>query len=180
MGRCAAALWTELKQKAFFKLTISGTDARLVGQLAKIFNSLYFLPPWLETSMKSLSLAAVAIAVAMTAPVMAGDPVAGKQKAVGCVACHGNETFSGIFFTLQLAGRDADKLLIKSNKYKSGKILHPVMNMATALYSEKDLEDISAYYQSLGKPALSLPFIQIKGDEEEVPAGAASGMGTVK
>ena len=96
----------------------------------------------------------------------AGDPVTGKQKATGCVTCHGNETFSGIFFTLQLAGRNADKLQVKSNKYKTGKILHPVMNMATAFYSEKDLEDISAYYQSLGKPALQLPFIEIKGDEE--------------
>jgi cytochrome c553 len=76
-------------------------------------------------------------------------------------------------FPLQLAGRNADKLLIKSNKYKTGKILHPVMNLATAFYTEKDLEDISAYYQSLGKPALNLPYVQIKGDDEAAPAGAA-------
>jgi len=94
-----------------------------------------------------------------------GDPVAGKQKATGCVACHGNETFGGIFFTLQLAGRDPDKLLVKSNKYKTGKILHPVMNMATVLYSEQDLADISAYYHSLGKPAFQMPYVQIQGDE---------------
>lgn len=130
--------------------------------------------------MKSLSIALTSIALAVSMPVLAGDPAAGKQKAVGCVACHGNETFSGIFFTLQLAGRDADKLLIKSNKYKTGKILHPVMNMATAFYSEKDLEDVSAYYQSLGKPALSLPFIQIKGDEEAAPTNGTAPAGTAK
>lgn len=130
--------------------------------------------------MKSVSIALTSILFAISMPVLAGDPAVGKQKAVGCVACHGNETFSGIFFTLQLAGRDADKLLIKSNKYKTGKILHPVMNMATAFYSEKDLEDISAYYQSLGKPALSLPFIQIKGDEEVATTNVASPAGTAK
>jgi len=116
--------------------------------------------------MKPLVTALSLACLVATLPAIAGDPVVGKQKAVGCVTCHGNDSFSGIFFTLQLAGRNADKLLIKSNKYKSGKIIHPVMNMATAFYSEKDLEDISAYYQSLGKPALSLPFIQIKGDDE--------------
>lgn len=125
--------------------------------------------------MKNLATVLTALALAVSLPAAAGgDPVAGKQKAVGCIACHGNETFSGVFFTLQLAGRDADKLLVKSNKYKTGKIIHPVMNMATAFYSEKDLEDISAYYHSLGKPALSLPFIQIQGDEEtKTPAAAA-------
>lgn len=123
--------------------------------------------------MKSLTLILSALLASLSQPVLAGDAVAGKQKAVGCVACHGNETFSGIFFTLQLAGRDADKLLIKSNKYKTGKILHPMMNIATAFYTEKDLEDISAYYQSLGKPALNLPFMQIKGDDEAAPAAMA-------
>jgi cytochrome c553 len=130
--------------------------------------------------MKSLPIALTAVAIAVSMPVLAGDPVAGKQKAAPCVACHGNETFSGIFFTLQLAGRDADKLLIKSNKYKTGKILHPIMNMATAFSSEKDLEDISAYYHSLGKPALNVPFLQIKGDDEAAPDGATSPSGLAK
>ncbi len=125
--------------------------------------------------MKSLIIALSVIATALALPAHAGDAVAGKQKAIGCVACHGNETFSGVFFTLQLAGRNADKLLIKSNKYKTGKILHPMMNLATAFHSEKDLEDISAYYQSLGKPALNLPFIQIQGDEENPSAAAPAG-----
>jgi len=124
--------------------------------------------------MKPLNLALVTFLSILSVPALAtGDVVAGKQKAAGCVACHGNDTFGGIFFTLQLAGRNADKLLIKSNKYKTGKILHPIMNLATAFYTEKDLEDISAYYQSLGKPALNLPYVQIKGDDEPAPAAAS-------
>lgn len=113
-----------------------------------------------------LSLALISTAVLSASVHAAGDPVAGKEKATACMTCHGNESFGGIFYTLQLAGRDADKLTVKTNKYKSGKILHPMMNLAVAFFSEKEIEDISAYYQSLGKPAFVPPFLQIKGDDD--------------
>jgi cytochrome c553 len=96
----------------------------------------------------------------------AGDPVAGKQKATACIVCHGSETTGGLFFTLQLAGRDADKLTVKTNKYKTGKIFHPMMNLATAFFTEKEIEDISAYYKTLGKPAFVSPLFKIQGDDE--------------
>lgn len=129
---------------------------------------------------KSLILPLMTTAL-IAAHAQAGDPEAGKQKAAACAVCHGNESFGGIFYTLQLAGRDADKLAIKTNKYKSGKILHPVMNLATAFFTEKEIEDISAYYKSLGKPALTLPFIRIKGDDdvETTMEPPASAVGTV-
>lgn len=116
--------------------------------------------------MKKTALISLMTAALLATAAQASDPVAGKQKATTCMACHGNESFGGIFYTLQLAGRDADKLTIKTNKYKTGKILHPMMNLATAFYTEKDIEDISAYYNSLGKPAFNLPFVKIKGDED--------------
>jgi mono/diheme cytochrome c family protein len=51
-------------------------------------------------AMKFLKPALVTILATLTLPALAGgDPVAGKQKAVGCVACHGNDTFGGIFFS---------------------------------------------------------------------------------
>lgn len=124
--------------------------------------------------MKTLTAALSAIALVAAMPVLAGDPVAGKQKATACVLCHGSENFGGIFYTLQLAGRNADKLAIKTNKYKTFKVLHPVMNMATVLYSEKDIEDVSAYYQSIGKPFFTSPLFTIKGDDEAKPAAAAA------
>jgi cytochrome c553 len=114
--------------------------------------------------MKRIAALTLLAALSIT-PALAGDPVAGKQKATACIACHGGESFGGLFYTLQLGGRDADKLAIKTNKYKTGKILHPVMNMATALFTEKEIEDISAYYQSLGKPAVTSPLFTIKGDD---------------
>ena len=116
--------------------------------------------------MKKTLLFTLLAATLTSASVMAGDPVAGKQKSTACAVCHGNETFGGIFYTLQLAGRDADKLAIKTNKYKTLKILHPRMNMATAFYTEKEIEDIPAYYKSINKPFLTAPFIKIKGDDD--------------
>lgn len=119
--------------------------------------------------MKVLKLALTTAALStlvVSTPVLAGDPVVGKQKATACIACHGSDTYPGIFYTLQLAGRNADKLTVKTMKYKTGKILHPMMNMSTAFFDEKEIEDISAYYQSLGKPAFTSSLITIKGDDE--------------
>jgi cytochrome c553 len=119
--------------------------------------------------LKVLNLALTAAALStlvISTPVLAGDPVVGKQKATACIACHGSDTYPGIFYTLQLAGRNADKLAVKTMKYKTGKILHPMMNMSTAFFDEKEIEDISAYYQSLGKPAFTSSLITIKGDDD--------------
>lgn len=124
--------------------------------------------------MKAIALAVTAATLVLSAPAFAGDPVVGKQKAAACVVCHGNENFGGIFYTLQLGGRNADKLAVKTNKYKTLKVLHPMMNMVTAFYTEKEIEDVTAYYQSIGKPFLTSPFFAIQGDDEAKPAASAA------
>ena len=116
--------------------------------------------------MKAFALVLTAAVLVAATPAIAGDAVAGKQKAALCVACHGNDSFGGIFYTLQLGGRNADKLTVKTNKYRTGKLLHPLMNLSTIPLSDKDVEDISAYYQSLGKPAVTSPLFQVKGDDD--------------
>jgi len=128
--------------------------------------------------LKALTLALTTVAaittLAVSNPVLAGDPVVGKQKAVACIACHGNDVYPGIFFTLQLAGRNADKMAVKTMKYKTLKILHPMMAVSTAFFDEKEIQDITAYYQSLGKPAFTSPLIKIKGDDDESAQTAAA------
>lgn len=129
--------------------------------------------------MKTIPTLTLIASLVIAGPTFAGDAVAGKQKAGVCVACHGDSAFPGIFYTLQLAGRDADKLTIKTNKYRTGKILHPVMNVFTMTLTEQDIADISAYYKSLGKPVLSAPFIKIKGDDDVDGSAAAAPPATV-
>ncbi|MBS1184554.1 MAG: Cytochrome c4 [Proteobacteria bacterium] len=114
--------------------------------------------------MKIVHAIALAAAVVSTSAVAAGDPAIGKQKGMHCVACHGSETFPGIFPLVQLAGRDADKLTIKTNKYRTGKLFSPLMSLAVVGLTDKDVDDISAYYNAMGKPYLQMP--GIRGDED--------------
>lgn len=106
----------------------------------------------------------LATAVISTTAVAGGDPVAGDRKAAACVACHGSASFPGMFPLVQLAGRDADKLATKTNKYRSGKLFSPLMNLAVMSMNDQDVEDVSAYYQNLAKPFL--PMAGIRGDED--------------
>jgi len=129
--------------------------------------------------MKIVQALALAVAVVSTSAIAAGDPVAGAQKGTHCVACHGSENFPGLFPIVQLAGRDADKLTIKTNKYRSGKLFSPLMTLAVLPLTDKDVDDISAYYNAMGKPFLQMP--GIRGDEdivetkaEAAPAAAAN------
>lgn len=114
--------------------------------------------------MKAIKFLAVASALVLTTQAQAGDSVAGETKAQSCAACHGSASFPGIFPLVQLAGRDADKLATKTNKYRSGKLFSPPMSMAVISLTDKDVEDISAYYQQLGKPFM--PMNSIRGDED--------------
>lgn len=95
----------------------------------------------------------------------AGDAEAGKTKANVCMICHGSADFGGVFLQLQLAGRNADKLATKTNKYRNLKTLHPMMNIWAIGLNDQDVEDISAYYEKLGKPAVMVP--GIRGDDDE-------------
>ena len=111
--------------------------------------------------MKFPSLLAILL---LSTNALAGDTNLGATKAQNCVACHGSASFPGMFPLVQLAGRDADKLATKTNKYRSGKLFSPLMTMSVIGLTDKDVEDISAYYQSLGKPFM--PMNGIRGDED--------------
>ena len=112
-------------------------------------------------------LAIFAVIAALLVPkaiLAAGDAEKGRMKANTCMLCHGSKDFGGMFFQLQLAGRNADKLATKTNKYRTGKLFHPMMALWVMGLTEQDAEDIAAYYESLEKPAVWVP--GIKGDEE--------------
>ena len=116
--------------------------------------------------MKVFQSIVLATAVLSTHAMASGDPVAGERKAATCMACHGSASFPGIFPLVQLGGRDADKIATKTNKYRSGKLISPMMNLAVMPMSDQDVADVSAYYQKLGKPFLAIP--GMRGDEDLV------------
>jgi cytochrome c553 len=114
--------------------------------------------------MKAIQVLALAAVALSTQALASGDPVAGERKATTCMACHGNASFPGIFPLVQLGGRDADKIATKTNKYRSGKLISPMMNLAVMSLNDQDVADVSAYYQKLGKPFLAIP--GMRGDED--------------
>jgi cytochrome c553 len=102
-----------------------------------------------------LTLAVVAAALATSANA-AGDPVAGKQKNFQCMGCHGiagwKTAFPEVYHVPKLGGQHAAYLVAALKQYKKGERDHATMRSIAADLSEKDMEDIAAYYaQAAGK-----------------------------
>lgn len=98
--------------------------------------------------------AAVAAALATTAHA-AGDPAAGKQKNFQCQGCHGipgwKTAFPEVYHVPKLGGQHAAYLVNALKQYKSGERDHTTMRSIAATLSEKDMEDLAAYYSQAGK-----------------------------
>ena len=102
-----------------------------------------------------LTLAVVAAALA-TSVNAAGDPVAGKQKNFQCMGCHGiagwKTAFPEVYHVPKLGGQHAAYIVAALKQYKKGERDHATMRSIAADLSEKDMEDIAAYYaQAAGK-----------------------------
>jgi cytochrome c553 len=77
-----------------------------------------------------------------------GDAVAGKSKSTTCAACHGADGNSVIPTNPRLAGQHADYLVKALTDYKSGGRSNPIMVGMAAALSEKDIQDLAAYFSS--------------------------------
>jgi cytochrome c553 len=80
----------------------------------------------------------------------AGDAAAGKAKATTCAGCHGSSG-EGKAPNPALAGMAEDKFVQALKDYKSGKVNKPIMKTFASQLSDKDMENLAAYYASLKK-----------------------------
>jgi len=126
-----------------------------------------------------LSAAITALVFQSVNPVFAqGDPVRGKQLAVTCFACHGEDGNSPSPVNPKIGGQHERYLLLALNAYLNGTRADSLMRGAVLDKSEQDLQDIAAYFASQqvvagepsGKPA---------GDKPG-PAGPGGSGGIVK
>lgn len=92
-------------------------------------------------------LAAAAFATA--AAEGAGNPQAGQQKSAPCQACHGADGNGTTPQFPRLAGQYADYMVQALMQYKSGARKNPVMAPFAAPLSERDMEDLAAYFAEL-------------------------------
>lgn len=79
-----------------------------------------------------------------------GDIKAGSEKARACQVCHGvggkstNPTYP------ILAGQHAKYIIKQLKAFKSGIRKDPIMNGMAATLSEKDMEDVAAFFANNG------------------------------
>ena len=95
--------------------------------------------------------AALAVAATFAAGhAAAADIDAGKKKAQEvCAACHNMDGISTIAEYPKLAGQYPDYLAKALRDYKSGARKNPIMAGMAAGLSQKDIDDVSAYFASL-------------------------------
>ena len=83
-----------------------------------------------------------------TGAVWAGDPVAGKEKAAVCGACHGMDGNSQTPDFPKLAGQHEDYLFRVLLDYKSGQRKNPIMAGQVANLDRTDMRDLAAWFAS--------------------------------
>jgi len=96
-----------------------------------------------------LVIAIILVTAVFTGPTFAGgDPEAGKTKAASCAACHGADGNSVNPEWPKLAGQHEKYLTRQLGYFQHGERENSTMSGMSANLSERDTEDIAAYYAS--------------------------------
>jgi len=106
-----------------------------------------------------LIIAAIAAALA-TSALAEGDPAAGRQKNFQCMGCHGipgwKTAFPEVYSVPKLGGQHAEYIVAALKEYRSGDRDHATMRGIASGLSDKDMEDLAAYYsQAAGVAAVA-------------------------
>ncbi|MDP3761568.1 MAG: c-type cytochrome [Ramlibacter sp.] len=113
------------------------------------------------------------------APAKAPAPAAGAKsieaKVAMCVGCHGikgyQASFPEVYKVPMIAGQSAKYITAALVAYQKGDRKHPTMRSIADTLTEKDMADIAAYYEGLGKdPAGKLPEAADKAPSPQVAA----------
>lgn len=100
----------------------------------------------------ALACAAASLSLAAHAD---GNPAKGKVDSQTCLGCHGIENYTNVYPTYRvpkLAGQSAAYIVHALEEYKSGARKHPTMHAQASSLTQQQMEDIAAYFQSLGAP----------------------------
>jgi cytochrome c553 len=100
-------------------------------------------------SMKLVQIVlAAAVASACGTVLASGNAEAGHKKSTPCQACHGPNGISVSPAFPNLAGQNPDYIVTALRHYKEGKRKNPIMQGQAANLSERDIEDLAAYFSS--------------------------------
>jgi cytochrome c553 len=97
-----------------------------------------------------LVIAAFGASVAAPSMALAGDAAAGRQKNYQCQGCHGipgwKTAFPEVYSVPKLGGQHPAYIVAALKAYKKGERDHQTMRAIAADLSDKDMEDLAAYY----------------------------------
>jgi len=104
-----------------------------------------------------LHVLAVIVCLFLGSPVQAaGDVETGKLRAQTCMGCHGAPGMRNAYpgYRVPKLGGQHDFYIVSALKaYKQEMRDHPTMQAQASTLTEQDMENIAAYFQSLGDPA---------------------------
>jgi cytochrome c553 len=84
----------------------------------------------------------------------AGDVQAGRTKAYTCTGCHGIPGYNNVYPTYKvpkIGGQNYEYLVAALKAYRNGERDHSTMELQASSLNDGDIEDVSAYFASLGK-----------------------------
>lgn len=98
-----------------------------------------------------LTLAVFMLPSLAHAQAAAGDPVAGKAKAVAiCSGCHGivgtKTAFPEVYHVPKIGGQNAAYIVAALKAYRAGERNNETMKSLASVLKESELADIAAYY----------------------------------
>ena len=96
--------------------------------------------------MKTMLYVACCALLLGSAPAVAGDPAAGKQKSATCAACHGPDGNSVAPDFPRIAGQHYDYLVHSIRAYQTGARKSPVMMPMVEKLTQRDIDDLAAYF----------------------------------
>lgn len=102
---------------------------------------------------KLISALLVAVLILPGTATAAGDPVAGKKTAYTCTGCHGIPGYNNVYPTYKvpkIGGQNYEYLVIALEAYRDGERSHPTMELQASALSGQEIEDVAAYFASLG------------------------------
>jgi cytochrome c553 len=99
----------------------------------------------------AIALACAAMSIAAHAD---GDAAKGKVESYTCLGCHGIPNYTNVYPTYRvpkLAGQHAAYIVQALQEYKNGTDRnHKTMHAQASSLSDQQMQDIAAYFESLG------------------------------
>ena len=87
----------------------------------------------------------------------AGDVKSGRGKALACQACHGIDGMSKVPEAPNIAGQPEPYLAAQLHAFKSGARRNEAMSVVAQTLSDKDVDDLAAYFSAIEVKVVKLP-----------------------